>query len=161
MPAAPTVVGGSFVKPSVIVVKNKVLTLKANYVRDASEVSIVFSNYEGTRIESEYHACCIDETTLIIIGAGVLLCGDCNVWGVLTLPVLYAIGATDENCIVVKSHSVAIAMALRDCKEIRKSAIYGIEEISPRHCPREDRDALWRGGEYRKAISGNLLGARY
>src|SRR5258706_16427802 len=118
MPAAPTVVGGSFVKPPVIVVKNKVLTLKANYVRHASEVPIVFSNYEGTRIESEYHACCIDEATLIIIGARVLLCGDRNVWRVLTLPVLYAIRATEYNCIGVKFHSVSIALGLRDVNYI-------------------------------------------
>src|SRR6267143_2211376 len=109
MPTAATVVGGPFVKRPVIVVKNQVLALKANYIRDPSQVSIVFSNYEGTRVESQHHTCCIDETTLIVVAAGVLLGGHGDVWRVHALAVLCSIGAPNEDCVVVKSHSIAIA----------------------------------------------------
>ncbi len=161
MAATTTVVGGSFVKPPIIVVENEMLTLEANHIRDASEVSIVFSNYESTRIECEHHARRIDETTLVIIGAGILLCRHGDVRRVLALPILYAIGAPYENCVVGKSYSVVITVTLGDGKEIRKSTINSIKKISARHCPREHRNAAWRGRDYRKTVTGNLLRSSY
>ena len=119
-------VGGSFVKRPIIVVKNQMLALKANDIRDAFNVSIVFCDYERTRIEREHHARCINKTTLVIIRAGVLLCGNRQIRRVLALTVLHAIGAPNENCIVVESRPFAIAMSLGDGKEVRKSAINGI-----------------------------------
>jgi len=155
------VVGGPFVKRPVIVVKNEVLALEANYIRDPSQVSIVFSNYEGTRIESQHHACCVDEPTLIIVCAGVLLRGHSNVWRVLALAVRCSIGAPNKDCVVVKSHSVAVAMALRHGKQIGKPTINGIKKIEARHCPRQNGNAARRGRDNRKSVSGNLLGPRY
>jgi hypothetical protein len=161
MPTAPTVVCGSFIERPVIVVENEMLAFEANHIRDASEVSVVFGDYESTGIEREYHSRRIDETTLIIIGAGILLCRDCNVRRVLALTVLYAIGAPDEDCVVGKSHSVVITMTLGDGKEIRKSAINRIKKISARHCPRKYCNAFRCGRDYRKPVAGDLLGSSY
>src|SRR5258708_2854555 len=130
-------------------------------MRTPPQVSIVFSNYQGTRIESQHHTCRIDETALIVIAASVLLGGHGDVWRVLALAVLHSIGAPDEDGVVVKSHSVAIAVALRHRKQIGKPAINGIKKIDARHCPRQNGNAAGRGGDNRKFVSGNLLGPRY
>ena len=45
MAAATTVIGGLFIEYAVVVVKNQVLALIANDVRDAPEVPIVLGNY--------------------------------------------------------------------------------------------------------------------
>lgn len=137
------------------------LALKANYIRHPPQVSIVFSNHESARIEREHHTCCIDETTLIIIAAGVLLRGHGDVRRVLAFAVLHSIGAPNENRVIVKPHSVAIAVALRNGKQIGKPAINGIKEINTRHCPRQHGNAAWRCGDDREFVSGNLLGSRY
>jgi hypothetical protein len=155
------VVGGLFVKRPVIVVKNEVLALKANYIRDPPKVSIVFSNYEGTRIEGEDHTSRIDETTLIIIAARVLLRGHGDVWRVLASAVFCSISAPDEDRVVVKFHSVAIAVPLRNGKQIDKSAINGIKEINAGLCPRQHGNAAWGGSDNWEFVSRNLLGPRY
>ena len=161
MPTATTVIGGLFVKRPVVVVKNQMLALKANYIRYPPQVSIVFSDYEGTGIESEDHTCCVDETALIIISTGVLLRGHGDVRRVLALAVLHSIGAPDKDCVVIKSHSVAIAVALRNGKQIGKPAINGIKKINARHCPRQHGNAARRCGNNREFVPGNLLGPRY
>jgi len=66
-----------------------------------------------------------------------------------------------KDCVVVKSHSVAIAMALRHGKQIGKPAINGIKKIDAGYCPRQNGNSAGRGGDKRKFVSGNLLGPRY
>jgi hypothetical protein len=157
MTAAPTMIGSLFVKRAVIVVKNQMLTLKANYIRDPPKIAIVFSNYEGTRIEREDHARGVDEPALVIVAAGVLSRGYGNVWRVLAFAILESIGTTYEDRVIVKSQAIAVAMAPRHGKEIGKSTIDGIKECKVGHRPRQHGNAAWGIGDYGKAVPGKLL----
>ena len=129
MAAAATMVGGLLVKRPVVVVKNKVLAFKPNYVRHARKISIVFGDDKSAGVKGQHHTCRIDETTLVIISAGVLLRGQSNVRRVLSLTVFYSISARDKNCVITKSHPIAITVTLRDVEEIGKSLIDCIQHV--------------------------------
>jgi len=161
MTATTTMVGSPFVKRTVIVVENEMLALKANYIRNPPEISIVFSNYEGTRIESEDHTRGIDESTLVIVAAGVLSRRYGNVWRVLAFTVFESIGTSYEDGIVVKSQAIAVAMAPGHGEEIGKSTINGVEECKAGHRPRQHGNAAWGVGDNGKAIPSKLLSPRY
>ena len=157
MAAAAAVVGGPLIERPIIVVKNQMLALKANDVRDAGKISIVFCDYEGRRVKGQHHTCRIDKATLIIISAGVLLGRQGNIRRVLSLAVFGSIGARDKDGVIAESHAIAIAMTLRNLEKIRKSLIDCIQNFGSGHPSREDVHAAWCRDDQRKNVAGNLL----
>src|SRR5512132_281852 len=132
MAAAATVVCGTLVETTVVVVKNEVLAFISDDVRNPPPVALVFGDDESCRIEREDHSRRINITTLIVTAAGVLSGGDSNVRGVLSRTVFAAIGPRDKDSVVAIVQAIAISVTLSHSEELCESAIDRVENFTAR-----------------------------
>jgi hypothetical protein len=160
MAAAATVVCGTLVETTVVVVKNEVLAFISDDVRNPLPVALVFGDDESCRVEREDHSRRINITTLIVTAAGVLSGGDSNVRGVLSRTVFAAIGPRDKDSVVAIVQAIAISVTLSHSEELCESAIDRVENFTARCSQSNHSYTVGCRRDDAKAVTSNLLSTR-